>query len=125
MPIGVLANTPDLRFSKIHNMYSILHSTFHRLPFGMSSAPEHSKNRMVTEVTDGLQGVVCHMDDALVGVSRRRSMTYCDGEVQKASITLNVDKCDLSKQEVAFLGHIISSIGISPQLQKTGYKVDG
>ena len=33
-------------------------------------------------------------------------------------ITLNVDKFDVSKQEVTFLGHIIYSIGISPQPRK-------
>ena len=39
---------------------------FRRLPFGIASAPEHFQNRMVTEVTEGLEGVVCHMDDVLV-----------------------------------------------------------
>lgn len=39
---------------------------FNHLPFGIASAPEHFQNRMVTEVTEGLDGVVCHMDDILV-----------------------------------------------------------
>ena len=39
---------------------------FKRLPFGIASAPEHFQNRMVTEVTEGLEGVVCHIDDVLV-----------------------------------------------------------
>jgi len=39
---------------------------FNRLPFGISSAPEHFQNMMVTEVTAGLEGVVCHMDDLLI-----------------------------------------------------------
>lgn len=39
---------------------------FNRLPFGISSAPEHFQNRMTSEVTAGLDGVVCHVDDILI-----------------------------------------------------------
>ncbi len=39
---------------------------FRRLPFGITSAPEHFQNRMATEVTNGLEGTVCHIDDVLV-----------------------------------------------------------
>lgn len=96
---------------------------FNRLPFGIASAPEHFQNRMATEVTDGLQGVVCHMDDVLVW---GRTQEEHDGRLhtvlermQKAGITLNVEKCDLSKQVVTFLGHVISNSGISPDPRKT------
>lgn len=37
-----------------------------RLPFGISSAPKHFQKMVVTEVTCGLEGVLCHMDDILV-----------------------------------------------------------
>lgn len=39
--------------------------------------------------------------------------------MQKAGITLNINKCNLSKQEVTFLDCIISSSDISPELKKT------
>jgi len=51
------------------------HYHFNRLPFGIASAPEHFQNRMVTEVTDGLQGVVCTWMMYCCGDGRRRSMT--------------------------------------------------
>ncbi len=38
---------------------------FNRLPFGIASAPEHFQCR-TAEVTEGLEGVVCHIDDLLV-----------------------------------------------------------
>lgn len=38
---------------------------FNRLPFGISSAPEHFQC-MMAEITEGLEGVVCHIDDLLV-----------------------------------------------------------
>jgi len=41
------------------------HYCFHRLPFGITSAPEHFQHRM-SEILSGLDGVVCMMDDILV-----------------------------------------------------------
>lgn len=38
---------------------------FNHLPFGMNSAPEHFQRKM-SEVIEGLEGVVCHIDDVLV-----------------------------------------------------------
>ncbi len=38
---------------------------FNKLPFGISSAPEHFQRRM-SELLTGLQGVLCQMDDILV-----------------------------------------------------------
>ena len=38
---------------------------FNKLPFGISSAPEHFQRRM-SELLSGLEGVLCQMDDILV-----------------------------------------------------------
>ena len=38
---------------------------FNRLPFGISSAPEIFQ-RTMTGILQGLEGIVCHMDDILV-----------------------------------------------------------
>ena len=38
---------------------------FYRLPFGMTTAPEHFQRRM-SKILIGLEGVVCMMDDILV-----------------------------------------------------------
>ena len=38
---------------------------FNRLPFGINAAPEHFQC-MMAEVIEGLEGVVCHIDDLLV-----------------------------------------------------------
>lgn len=40
-------------------------SNFNRLPFGINSAPKHFQCTM-SEVLEGLEGVVCHIDDVLV-----------------------------------------------------------
>ena len=38
---------------------------FKRLPFGISSAPEHFQKR-ISQLIDGIDGVLCHADDVLV-----------------------------------------------------------
>jgi hypothetical protein len=38
---------------------------FNRLPFGIASAPEHFQRRMQS-ILEGIEGVVCHIDDILV-----------------------------------------------------------
>ena len=38
---------------------------FNRLPFGITSAPEHFQRRM-SALLEGIEGVVCMMDDVLV-----------------------------------------------------------
>jgi len=38
---------------------------FNKLPFGVSSAPEHFQKRMST-ILDGLASVLCFMDDLLI-----------------------------------------------------------
>ena len=41
------------------------HFRFHRLPFGITSAPEHFQRRM-SKTLSGLTGGVCLIDDVLV-----------------------------------------------------------
>ncbi|KAL4008446.1 hypothetical protein ACER0C_002298 [Sarotherodon galilaeus] len=88
---------------------------FNRLPFGINSAPEHFQCRMA-EVIEGLEGVVCHIDDVLVwGRNHQEHDSRLHATLQrleKAGITLNVEKCKLSQSKVAFLGHIIADTGI-------------
>lgn len=95
---------------------------FNRLPFGIASAPEHFQNRMV-KVTEGLEGVVCHMDDVLIWGS---TQTEHDARVhavllkaQETGITLNTAKCEFSKTTVKFLGYVLSPEGVRPDPEKT------
>ncbi|KAJ8380840.1 hypothetical protein SKAU_G00016180 [Synaphobranchus kaupii] len=58
---------------------------------------------MVTEVTEGLDGVFCHIDDVLVcGRSQEQhNMRLHEvlGKIENAGITLNIEKCALSQRE--------------------------
>jgi len=90
---------------------------FNRLPFGISSAPELFQRRMSTAL-EGLEGVVCLMDDILIhGKSKeehdKRLLTTLE-RLQRHGITLNKEKCSFATTSVKFLGHIIGTEGVRP-----------
>lgn len=87
---------------------------FKRLPFGISSAPEHFQKR-ISQLIDGVDGVLCHADDVLViGKDRAEHDDRLHRVLQKfreAGLTLN-EKCQFALTEIRFLGHVINSQGI-------------
>ena len=89
---------------------------FNRLPFGISSAPEIYQ-RMMSSVLQGLEGegVICHMDDVLIHghseAEHNERVRQVLERLREAGLTLN-EKCEFSRKEIRFLGHIISVSGI-------------
>lgn len=85
---------------------------FNRFPFGITSAAVHFQNHMATEVTEGLDSVVCHMNDVFVWALSQQEHDVCLHAVlhkmENAGVTLNLDKRALLQRLVKFLGHIIS-----------------
>ncbi|KAI4881647.1 hypothetical protein NFI96_006235, partial [Prochilodus magdalenae] len=88
---------------------------FNRLCFGISSAPEHYQKRM-SRILEGLDGVVCQMDDVLVfGDTQAQHDTRLSAvleRLQEAGVTLRSEKCEFSKRHVKFLGQIIDAAGV-------------
>ncbi|XP_054765371.2 uncharacterized protein K02A2.6-like [Lytechinus pictus] len=95
---------------------------FDRLPFGITSAPEVFQ-RTMSNILEGLDGVICHMDDVLIhGVTQADHDTRVRAvlqRLQEAGITLNHDKCEFSQQRVKFLGHFIDRTGVKVDPSKT------
>ena len=94
---------------------------FHRLPFGISSAPEHFQRRM-SEALSGLAGVVCMMDDVLIHGTTRvqhdERLNMVLQRLQTLGLTLNSEKCQFAQTSVKFLGHVIDGSGIRPDPSK-------
>ena len=95
---------------------------FNCLPFGISSAPEIFQ-RTMSEILNGLEGVICQMDDVLVhGANQEehdRRVRATLHRLQEAGITLNIEKCQFYKTSVKFLGSIIDEQGIHADPTKT------
>ena len=94
---------------------------FIRLPFGITSAPELFQKRM-SSILGGMDGVVCLIDDILAfGTTRVEHDRRLDQVLKRllsAGLTLNAGKCEFSKTEIRFLGHVVSNQGISPDPEK-------
>ncbi|KAE8284596.1 Retrovirus-related Pol polyprotein from transposon 17.6 Protease [Larimichthys crocea] len=93
---------------------------YNRLCFGISSAPEHFQKR-ISRTLEGLEGVLCQMDDVLIwGATQREHderLRKALVRLQEAGVTLN-DKCEFSKHKIKFLGQVIEATGVSPDPDK-------
>ena len=95
---------------------------FNKLPFGISSAPELFQRR-INQILEGLEGVLCQMDDVLI---HGKNTTEHDARLnavlkrlEAAGVTLNSEKCEFSKERVKFLGYVIDREGIRADPEKT------
>ena len=89
---------------------------FRRLPYGISSASELFQKK-IHDVLQNLEGVACIVDDILVYGRHQaehdvRLRAVLD-RLRAANVTLN-EKCQFSRRELKWAGHIISGSGISP-----------
>ena len=93
---------------------------FKRLPYGLNAAPEYFMKRMY-QVLEGLEGVVCQVDDILVygdsEAEHDQRLSNVLKRLEEAQITLN-KKCVFSAKSVHYLGHIIDQEGIHPDPEK-------
>ena len=88
---------------------------FSRLPFGISPAPEHFQ-KVMSRILDGLPGQVCQVNDILVFGETQEQHDHRLADVlerlQKANVTLNVEKCKFGQDKVQFLGHVVGNGGV-------------
>ena len=95
---------------------------FNKLPFGISSAPEVFQSRMNT-VLNGLEGVICLIDDVLIHGNDKnehdKRLRKVLERLQESGVTLKNDKCEFWKTELKFLGHMVSQDGVRADPDKT------
>ena len=85
---------------------------FNRLPFGITSTPEHFQRRM-TEILGDISGVMCLVDDILVTGKTQDEhnsrLTEVLTRLEKAKVILGLSKCKFSQPSVKFLGQMVAS----------------
>ena len=76
----------------------------------------------MAQATNGLEGVVCQVDDILVfGKMQKEHNQHLEAvmkSLSKAGITLNESKCAFSQKQVQYLGHVINKNGVQPDPSK-------
>ena len=95
-----------------------------RIPFGLKNAPA-AYQRCMESALEGLNHNICevYLDDVIVfsktfdeHVENLREVLQA---LRKKGMKLRVDKCDLFKKEVRYLGKIVSSEGYRPDPKDT------
>ena len=94
---------------------------FNRLPFGITSAPEHFHRRM-NEILGDIEGAVCLIDDILIyGKTQsehdQRLLSVLN-RINKAGLTLNKEKCVFNTTSINFLGQQIDNSGVKADPEK-------
>jgi len=94
---------------------------FRRLPFGISLAPEVFQRTMENILGD-TEGVECYMDDILVHADgteeHDRRLDQALNRLAQTGLKLNREKCEFRKEEISFMGHIVSRDGFKPDPSK-------
>ena len=82
----------------------------------------------MSEILAGLEVVLCQMDGVLIfgkGQTEHDQRLKATLQlIEKARVTLNMQKCEFSKCKLTFLGHVIDANGITADPEKTKAIVD-
>ena len=95
--------------------------TYHRLPFGVSSAPGIFQ-RVIETVLQGIPHVLIYLDDILVtghdADEHLRNLEEVFSRMQQAGLQLKKSKCVFMSPSVEYLGYVIDKDGLHPSQQK-------
>ena len=87
-----------------------------RLPFRIASAPGYFQ-KIMTQLTSDLKGVAVYLDGILVsGKNAEDNLENLRQLLQKLhdhGLRCRLDKCEFAKPTAEYLGHTLSSQGIS------------
>ncbi len=96
---------------------------FVRMPFGLCNAPA-TFQRLMQVVLSGLEWDSCfvYLDDILIASTTSEEHLRHLGEVfmrlRRAGLRLKPKKCHLLREELSYLGHVVSASGIKPDPAK-------
>ena len=94
---------------------------FCRLPFGITSAPEVFQQRLQNLLAD-IPNVEVFIDDIIVHAATQvlhdGTLDRVKARLHSAGLTLNPNKCQISKASLRYLGHLVTSEGVRPDPKK-------
>jgi hypothetical protein len=101
-----------------HELYEFL-----VMPFGLCNAPA-TFQRAMEHIFGDLQwsGVLVYLDDILIHAPDEESLLNLFREVlkrlQEHNLTMKLEKCFFAPPQIEYLGHVLSSKGLQPNLRK-------
>ena len=119
-PCGTIT-LPQRRTLSQQNLQHSSRYQFNRLPFGITSAPEHFQRRM-NEILGDIEGAVCLIDDILIygetQAEHDQRLLSVLNRISEAGLTLNKEKCVFNTTSIKFLGQLIDSTGVKADPEK-------
>ena len=92
-----------------------------KVPFGFAQAPTYFQNLM-NKVLNGLHFTLAYLDDVIIfSESAEQHLKYIQivlTRIKQAKLCLKKSKCLFFKQELHYLGHLLTMKGIKPQSEK-------
>lgn len=99
------------------------HYEYTRMPFGLKAAPA-TFQRLMNNVFAGLIGIkaLIYLDDVVLFSEtiddHNAKLRDVFERMRKYNLKLQPDKCEFLKEELAYLGHIVSGDGVRPDPKK-------
>lgn len=94
---------------------------FNFMTFGLRNASQ-TFQRLMNEVCRDLDFAFCYLDDIIIASANeqkhKQHLHVIFGRLNEYGLHVNVDKCELGKESLIYLGHLISSDGIRPRPEK-------
>ena len=90
---------------------------FKRLPFEITSAPEifHS---LLSDLLKNREGCEAIMDDIIVygksAEEHEENLQNTFQVIMESGLKLNKGKCEIKKNKLTYVGHVLSAEGVSP-----------
>jgi len=96
---------------------------FKRMPFGLSNAPATFCRLMHRVLKNHLWRIcLCYLDDVIVYATSQRELLERLHTIlsclNNVGLKVKPSKCSLFKEQISFLGHMVSAEGIDPQEEK-------
>ena len=92
-----------------------------KVPFGLAQAPAYFQNLM-NKVLKGLGFAISYLDDIIIfsetPEEHLRHIKIVLKRLQNANLKMKKSKCSFFKQELHYLGHLLTRDGIKPQAEK-------
>ena len=86
-------------------------------PFGLAQAPAYFQ-LLMNKVLNGLKFAMTYLDDIIIfSKNESQHLEHLEtffSHLREAGLKMKWSKCDFFKSEICYLGHLISTEGISP-----------
>ena len=90
---------------------------FLMVPFGLAQAPAYFQ-LLMNKVLKGLPYAMTYLDDIIIfSKNKLEHLEYLEEvfhQLRQAGLKMKCSKCDFFKSQIHYLGHLISTDGISP-----------